>query len=206
MERPRLGRLPSRHCSEHQLLRRPESCLLHRLTGARHASRQCLGVVHDLRILGEPVGLLTDAQNVPGHDRASRPASPPALPPSCLCRRGYSLVRARLRIRVGASHYVAPRTVSVQSFSDYFADFRIHPESKLAGGDGPCRTLDRGPPETVDGAKAPAILISGHPREIVSRFAGNERMVLQKPFTAARLLDIVRVALDERARHRGARL
>lgn len=50
-----------------------------------------------------------------------------------------------LRIRTGDPTFVVPGTVTVQSYGDYFEEFRRHPESKAAGPDGePCHPWTRG--------------------------------------------------------------
>ena len=49
------------------------------------------------------------------------------------------------RIRTGDPAYIVPGTVTVQSYRDYFEDFRRHPEEKETGPDGePCRPWTRG--------------------------------------------------------------
>jgi predicted nucleic acid-binding Zn ribbon protein len=56
------------------------------------------------------------------------------------------------KIRTGDPQYVVPGTVAVQSYGDYFVDFRSHPEEKELGPDGePCRPSTRGQlkPSTV---------------------------------------------------------
>jgi predicted nucleic acid-binding Zn ribbon protein len=48
-------------------------------------------------------------------------------------------------IRTGDPSYVVPGSVTVQSYGDYFEEFRRHPESKAAGPDGePCHSWTRG--------------------------------------------------------------
>jgi hypothetical protein len=104
------------------------------------------------------------------------------------------------RIQLGDSHLVLPDQVPVQTYGDYFDEYRVHPESKLADEFGnPCRPWSRGELHPRHVQATGIVRIGKESTRLTSGQPTDERTVLYRE--VGKCAECRREVVDSRAKY-----